>query len=238
MAAAVLVALVIGAFPATNITTNYYNIQWLSARATWYGRPTGAGPDDNGGACGIKDVNLPPYAGMTSCGNLPLFKDGKGCGSCYQIKCMAPECSGQPVVVFITDMNYMALGTAFGSMARPGLDEHLRHRGIIDLHFRRVPCKYGVGQKIVFHVEAVSNPFYLAVLVKFVAMDGNIVQMELKEMAWPWWQPMRHSSDMSRPLRGPLSIRLTSESGRKLVATDVIPANWQPNTVYYSNIQF
>jgi hypothetical protein len=22
---------------------------------------------------------------MTSCGNEPLFKDGKGCGSCYQV---------------------------------------------------------------------------------------------------------------------------------------------------------
>jgi hypothetical protein len=32
-----------------------------------------------------KDVNLPPYSSMTSCGNLPLFKDGKGCGSCYEV---------------------------------------------------------------------------------------------------------------------------------------------------------
>jgi hypothetical protein len=36
-------------------------------------------------------VNLPPYSGMTSCGNSPIFKDGKGCGSCYQIKCKAPQ---------------------------------------------------------------------------------------------------------------------------------------------------
>ena len=58
----------------------------------------------SGGACGFEDVNLPPYSGMTSCGNSPIFKDGKGCGSCYQIKCAAPqECSDQPVVVFITD---------------------------------------------------------------------------------------------------------------------------------------
>jgi hypothetical protein len=60
---------------------------WLNARATWYGAPNGAGPDDNGGACGIKDVNLPPYSGMTACGNVPIFKDGKGCGSCYQVRC-------------------------------------------------------------------------------------------------------------------------------------------------------
>jgi hypothetical protein len=38
-----------------------------------------------GGACGFKNVNLPPFSSMTSCGNQPLFKDGKGCGSCYQV---------------------------------------------------------------------------------------------------------------------------------------------------------
>lgn len=59
---------------------------WLNARATWYGAPNGAGPDDNGGACGFKNVNLPPFSAMTSCGNEPLFKDGKGCGSCYQVR--------------------------------------------------------------------------------------------------------------------------------------------------------
>jgi hypothetical protein len=40
---------------------------------------------DAGGACGIKNVNLPPYNGFTACGNIPIFKDGKGCGSCYEV---------------------------------------------------------------------------------------------------------------------------------------------------------
>uniref|UniRef100_A0A8R7PYT1 Expansin-like EG45 domain-containing protein n=1 Tax=Triticum urartu TaxID=4572 RepID=A0A8R7PYT1_TRIUA len=70
---------------------------WLDARATWYGAPDGAGPLDNGGPCGFKNVNLPPFNAMTSCGNEPIFKDGKGCGSCYQIRCVGkahPACSG------------------------------------------------------------------------------------------------------------------------------------------------
>uniref|UniRef100_A0A453J9J0 Expansin-like EG45 domain-containing protein n=1 Tax=Aegilops tauschii subsp. strangulata TaxID=200361 RepID=A0A453J9J0_AEGTS len=73
--------------PAANSSSNSTNVDaggWLDARATWYGAPKGAGPDDNGGACGFKNVNLPPFSAMTSCGNEPLFKDGKGCGSCYQ----------------------------------------------------------------------------------------------------------------------------------------------------------
>ncbi|AQL05581.1 beta expansin8, partial [Zea mays] len=38
---------------------------WQRARATWYGQPNGAGPDDNGGACGFKDTNhrmQPPFS--------------------------------------------------------------------------------------------------------------------------------------------------------------------------------
>jgi len=41
--------------PGPNVTTGYDG-RWLAAKATWYGNPAGAGPDDNGGACGIKDV--------------------------------------------------------------------------------------------------------------------------------------------------------------------------------------
>jgi hypothetical protein len=38
-----------------------------------------------GGACGFKGTNQYPFSSMTSCGNEPIFKDGKGCGSCYQV---------------------------------------------------------------------------------------------------------------------------------------------------------
>ena len=36
--------------PAENYDTSdaSYSSNWLPARATWYGAPTGAGPDDNG----------------------------------------------------------------------------------------------------------------------------------------------------------------------------------------------
>ncbi|XP_066317948.1 expansin-B3-like [Miscanthus floridulus] len=66
-------------FNASDFTAD---TNWEAARATWYGAPTGSGPDDDGGACGFKNVNLPPFSAMTSCGNKPLFRDGKGCGSC------------------------------------------------------------------------------------------------------------------------------------------------------------
>ncbi|EMS46139.1 Expansin-B7 [Triticum urartu] len=238
--------------------TNVDGGGWLDARATWYGAPGGAGPDDNGGACGFKNVNLPPFNAMTSCGNEPLFKDGKGCGSCYQIRCVAhAACSGIPETVIITDMNYYPVaryhfdlsGTAFGAMAKDGRNDGLRHAGIIDMQFKRVPCQYP-GLSVTFHVEQGSNPNYLAILVEYENGDGDVAQVDLMESRpdngepTGVWTPMRESwgsiwrLDTHRPLQGPFSLRVTNESGRSLVAEQVIPADWQPNTVYSSLVQF
>ncbi|URD87447.1 atexpb2, expb2, athexp beta 1.4 atexpb2 (expansin b2) [Musa troglodytarum] len=41
------------------------------------------------------------------------------------------------------------------------------------------------------------------------------------------------------PLQAPLSIRLTSgQSGKTLVATNVIPVGWQPGATYSSNVNY
>ncbi|XP_051183716.1 expansin-B3 [Lolium perenne] len=232
---------------------------WLDARATWYGAPTGAGPDDNGGACGFKNVNLPPFSAMTSCGNEPLFKDGKGCGSCYQIRCVAqnhPACSGVPETVIITDMNYFPVsryhfdlsGTAFGAMALPGRNDQLRHAGIIDMQFKRVPCLYP-GLTVTFHVEDGSNPYYIAILVEYEDGDGDAVQVDIMDSrdgmtSTGEWVPMKESwgsiwrVDTPRAMQGPFSLRITNESGKTLVADKVIPADWKPNAIYRSVIQF
>ncbi|XP_062209523.1 expansin-B7-like [Phragmites australis] len=242
--------------PAANSSAD--SSGWLNARATWYGAPNGAGPDDNGGACGFKNVNLPPFSGMTSCGNEPLFKDGKGCGSCYQIRCVAhPACSAVPETVIITDMNYYPVapyhfdlsGTAFGAMAKDERNDELRHAGIIDIQFKRVPCQYQ-GLTVTFHVEHGSNPNYLAVLVEYENGDGDVVQVDLMESRAEdgeptgVWEPMHESwgsiwrMDTRRPLQGPFSLRITNESGKTLVADQVIPADWQPDSVYSSIVQF
>ncbi|CAL4983347.1 unnamed protein product [Urochloa decumbens] len=189
---------------------------------------------------------------MTSCGNQPIFKDGKGCGSCYQIRCLNhPACSGNPETVMITDMNYYPVakyhfdlsGTAFGAMAQPGRNNELRHAGIIDIQFRRVPCIYP-GKTVTFHIEHGSNPNYLAVLVEFEDGDGDVVQVDIMEGNSGYWMPMRESwgsiwrMDSKRRLQGPFSLRITNESGQTLVAYQIIPANWAPNTYYRSNIQY
>ncbi|PAN52052.1 hypothetical protein PAHAL_9G639200 [Panicum hallii] len=257
--AVVLAALVGGAWcgppkvpPGKNISADCDG-KWLEAKATWYGKPTGAGPDDNGGACGYKEVNKAPFNSMGACGNSPIFKDGLGCGSCYEIKCDKPaECSGEPVIVYITDMNYEPIaayhfdlaGTAFGAMAKKGEEEKLRKAGIIDMQFRRVKCKYPADTKIAFHVEKGCNPNYLALLLKYAAGDGDIVGVDIKEKGAKEYQSLKHSwgaiwrMDTPKPIKGPISIRITSEGGKTLEQEDVIPEGWKPDTLYPSKLQF
>jgi len=228
---------------------------WLPARATWYGRPNGAGPDNNGGGCGYSGTNTYPFNSMTSCGNQPLFRDGKGCGACYQIKCVSknnPACSGEPKTVIITDVNYDTKvapyhfdlsGTAFGAMAKPGLNGKLRDAGILDIQFRRVPCDYK-GLNVKFHVMGGCNPFYFAVIVYYAGSDGAVVQVDLKEANSPAWMPLYESwgavwrIDPGHPLKAPLSLRVRSDSGKTLVAYDVIPVNWRGNADYRTIAQF
>ncbi|VAH06179.1 unnamed protein product [Triticum turgidum subsp. durum] len=191
---------------------------------------------------------------MTSCGNQPLFKDGKGCGSCYKDQMQ----EGHVVLRQDGDGDHhrheLLPGGALplrpqrhcvrpARQARPQRQapplRHHRHRV-------RVPCEFP-GLKIGFHVEEYSNPVYFAVLVEYEDGDGDVVQVDLMESRGPGggkWTRMRESwgsvwrLDSNHRLQAPFSIRIRNESGKTLVANKVIPANWRPNTFYRSFVQY
>jgi hypothetical protein len=76
------------------------------------------------------------------------------------------------VTVFITDMNYEPIapyhfdlsGKAFGALAKPGLNDKLRHCGIIDLEFRRslyyLYCSIGYSA-ISMHFSMMQDLYYV-----------------------------------------------------------------------------
>ncbi|XVF22761.1 hypothetical protein REPUB_Repub12eG0198800 [Reevesia pubescens] len=227
---------------------------WSPAGATWYGSPTGAGSD--GGACGYgATVEQAPFSAMVSAGGPSLFKSGKGCGACYQVKCTTnPACSGNPATVVITDecpgcvsesVHFDLSGTAFGAMAKSGQAEQLRNTGVLQIQYRRVACNYP-GTNIAFHVDSGSNPNYFATLVQYQNGDGDLSSVDLKQaLDSDSWQPMQHSwgavwkLDAGSSLRAPFSIRLTSlDSSNTIAANGVIPAGWEPGKTYISVVNF
>ncbi|CAM0903469.1 unnamed protein product [Alopecurus aequalis] len=237
---------------------------WSSGGATWYGSPYGAGSD--GGACGYQGaVSQRPFNKMIAAGGPSFFKNGKGCGACYQIKCAGNSaCSLRPVTVVITDScpdgicasedHFDMSGTAFGAMAYRGKADRLRSAGQLKIQYRRVPCNYN-GMKIAFKVDAGSNPFYLAVMIMYLAGDGDLSAVDVMqggctagqhESSGKPWLRMQQSwgttyilnSNDGKPLRAPFSFRLTSGSGKVIVATNAIPANWTPGISYRSSVNY
>ncbi|EOA28401.1 hypothetical protein CARUB_v10024607mg [Capsella rubella] len=175
---------------------------------------------------------------MVSAGGASLFKSGIGCGACYQIKCTSKsECSENPVTVVMTDdecrdgcetesVHFDLSGTAFGAMAISGQSSQRSFGDSL--------------QKVVGGL----NPYHFEALVAYG--DGEIGGVELKQaLDSDTWMSMSRlwgavwKLDVSAPLRAPLSLRVTSlESGKTVVATDVIPAGWEPGAKYKSNMNF
>ncbi|VAH39219.1 unnamed protein product [Triticum turgidum subsp. durum] len=185
---------------------------------------------------------------MITAGGPSLYKNGKGCGACYQVRCSSnAACSGRPVTVVVTDQcpggpclaeatHFDLSGKAFGALAKPGQADNLRNVGNIKVQYNRVPCNW---RGVAFRVDAGSNPNYLAVLIEYESGDGDLQAVELQQRGGRWvsmqqswgavWKYQAGST-----LQAPMSIRLTSSSGRKLVATNVIPSGWQAGKTYRS----
>ncbi|CAL5075711.1 unnamed protein product [Urochloa decumbens] len=236
-------------------STAYGSGGWLSGGgATYYGAPNGDGGE--GGACGYQTaVGTRPFSSMIAAGSTPLYRDGEGCGACYEVKCTSnAACSGQPVTVVITDRSpgdlypgevahFDMSGTAMGAMARPGMADKLRAGGVLRVQYRRVQCKYP-GVNIAFKVDQGANPFYFDVLVEFEDDDGDLSAVDLMEAGSGKWTPMAHSwgamwrLNNGRRLSAPFGLRLTSDSGRVLTVSNAIPAGWKPGSTYRSLVNY
>ncbi|KAJ4951659.1 hypothetical protein NE237_028491 [Protea cynaroides] len=228
---------------------------WSPAGATWYGSATGAGSD--GGACGYgTSVEQSPFSSLVSAGGPSLYKSGKGCGACYQVKCTDnAACSGNPVTLVITDecagcvsesVHFDMSGTSFGAMAKSGQADQLRNAGQLQIQYQRVECNYG-GVKLAFHVDSGSNPTYFAAVIEFEDGDGDLSGVDLRQgLDSDMWQSMEQSwgavwklDNYGSELTAPFSLRLNSlESGKTLVANNAIPAGWTAGTTYRSIVNY
>ncbi|KAH7514251.1 expansin-like B1 [Ziziphus jujuba] len=218
-----------------------------SSRATYYGSPDYYGTPR--GACGFgeygRTVNDGNVAGVSR-----LYRNGTGCGACYQVRCTNPQyCRDDGVNMVVTDYgegdrtDFILSPRAYTKLAKPNLASELFAYGVVDVEYRRIPCRYsGYNIRIRIH-ENSKYPQYLALVVLYVAGQNDVNGIELWQEDRKEWRAMRRAYgavfDLA-PAGGPISLRLLISAGGGYTwvqANDAIPSDWNAGAVYDTTVQ-
>ncbi|KAL2936915.1 Expansin-like A1 [Bienertia sinuspersici] len=203
------------------------------------------------GACGYGSLALNFNGGFLAAGVSSWFKNGAGCGACFQIRCKNNDlCSKSGTKVMLMDLNtnthndFVLSNRAFKAMAKPGKDRDVLKLGIADVEYKRIPCDYK-GKNLAVRVEESSrNPGYLAIKILYQGGQTEIVGIDVAQVGSPNWTFMSHNYgvmwDTSRVPNGPLQFRFMVTSGydgKTIWAKNVLPADWKPGVIYDTKVQ-
>ncbi|CAL5050232.1 unnamed protein product [Urochloa decumbens] len=187
-----------------------------------------------------------------------FFRDGAGCGACYQLRCADRRvCGGDGVKVVVAagaanrTAGFQLPREAFAAMARSGMADQLAALDDnVQVEFRRVPCEYKKKNLTVRVEEGSRNPGQLGIRFLYQGGQTDIAAVEIAAQANhthtpPSWRPMarlrRRLWRTTRAPAGPLRLRLVVTAGlggKWLRARDaVLPADWRPGQEYDTGIR-
>ncbi|KAL6524140.1 Expansin-like B1 [Orobanche minor] len=223
---------------------------FIHSRAAYYPNSDYNGTET--GNCGYGTFGATINGGDVSAAS-DLYRDGVGCGACYQMRCTKSYyCSDKGVTVVITDhgssdrTDFILSRRAFGRMAQNAdAAASLLSLGIVDIEYRRVPCSYPDKNITIKIHENSNNPHYLAFVVWYQQGKMDITAVQLCQTHSYACKHMDRTygavwADVAPP-SGPLSVRmlLCDESGDEtwVVPLNDIPENWKPGDIYDSGVQ-
>lgn len=203
------------------------------------------------GACGYGLYGKTANGGYVAAVS-KLYNNGTGCGACYQLKCMGPDCSEEGVKVVATDhaftydADFVLSAKVFAKMAVPGKEADMLDCEYVNVIYQRIPCNFP-GKNIMVKVHEHSfYPHYLAFLFLYQGGMYDITAVDIFEEETKEWKPCRKSYgalwDIENPPKGELTIRFYacaggSSDGKWMVASNVIPAYWKAGLTVETSIQ-
>lgn len=216
----------------------------LYTRATYYGSPDCYGTPS--GACGFGEYGRKIYDGKVS-GVSRLYRNGTGCGACYQVRCKVPgHCTDEGTKIVVTDhgegdhTDFILSVRAYSDMATSGMANHLLAYGVVDVEYRRVPCTY-YGYNLMIKVHEHSRFCnYLAIVPIYQSGAFDIEAVEVWQADCKEWRGMRKAYgavwDMPNPPKGSLTFRvqvsLNGEAAKWVQLADVLPDEWKAGIAY------
>ncbi|KAK1317938.1 Expansin-like B1 [Acorus calamus] len=225
---------------------------FTSSRAAYY--PNSDQGGTSVGACGFGSFGVNLNGGDVSAAS-NLYRDGVGCGACYQVICTNSNlCSTNGVTVVITDSgasdsaDFILSRHAFSGMGQTSdSGASLLSLGAVDIQYQRVSCNYP-NNNLSFKIDESSNfPSYLAFVIWFQQGTKDVIAIQLCQTLNFNCKLLDRSHGavwavVSPPSGGPLSVRMLLSDGIDgdetwVVPTNNIPQNWKAGDVYDSGIQ-
>ncbi|KAL0560942.1 hypothetical protein IC582_001360 [Cucumis melo] len=205
------------------------------------------------GACGYGALAFELSNGYAA-GVVPsLFKQGAGCGSCFQVRCKDRRfCSRVGTKVVATDQNYdnrydfVLSKKAYASMALKNKTNELLNLGTIDVEYKRIPCTYKNKNLLVRVEEWSQKPFYLALKFLYQGGQTEITRVEIAEVGSDNWESMKRNYgaiwDINKQLEGALQLKIVVTSENNQIenlywAVNDLPEDWENGEIYDTGIQ-
>ncbi|XP_022136179.1 expansin-like A2 [Momordica charantia] len=218
------------------------------SKATHY---YGDSPTSYGGACGYGNLALEFTNGYFAAAVPSLYKQGVGCGACFQVRCKDKRlCNTAGTKVVLTDQNYdtrtdfVLSRKAFSAMSLKGKDQDLLNSGIVDIEYKRIPCAYKNKNLSVRVEESSYNPQYLAIKVLYQGGQTEIVAVDIAEVGSYDWVSLKRNYgavwDTNKVPKGALKMRIAVTAGydgKWLWSNYVLPADWKNGMIYDTRLQ-
>ncbi|RDX71116.1 Expansin-like B1 [Mucuna pruriens] len=225
-----------------------YCDEYTKSRATFYSTSDGYGTPT--GACGFDEYGrrMNWYDGSVA-GVSGLWRNGAGCGTCYQVKCLIPKlCDVNGAYLAVTDQGYgdntdfVMSPRAFSKLGiNKAASAELKKYGTVDIEYKRVPCTY--TGNVLFHIKETStNPGYFALVILNVNGIHDVTAVEMWQMESGQWKPLNRNYgavfDFPNPPSGEIRLRFQVSGLYEWVDPKIIiPSNWKAGDTFVTKVQ-